>query len=379
MTRRERLMATLEGRPVDRPAVSFYEIGGWEMAEDGDEFNVWNDPSWRPLVDLAHARTDVIRMVPPAWKKADGGELESLTRRESWRVGNSRFTRTSIRVGNRALTSVSRRDRDTQTEWVTEHLLKDVEDLDAYLSLPLPPVREPDTSAMLAVEEALGDAGILMVDTGDPICAAAGLFSMGDYTVTAMTEGPRFHRLLQRFAAVMQPECERISRALPGRLWRIYGPEYAGEPYLPPRLFDEYVVRYTGPMVDAVRAQGGYPRIHSHGRLRGILPHIAGMRPAGLDPLEPPPQGDMELEEIRRAIGADIVLFGNIEAADIENLPPPEFEKKVLKALREGTAGAGRGFILHPSSCPYGRTITPRTMENYRTMVRLAENWRDGA
>ncbi len=29
MTRRERLMATLKGEAVDRPAVNFYEIGGF--------------------------------------------------------------------------------------------------------------------------------------------------------------------------------------------------------------------------------------------------------------------------------------------------------------------------------------------------------------
>ena len=105
------------------------------------------------------------------------------------------------------------------------------------------------------------------------------------------------------------------------------------------------------------------------------MPLIAKMKPDGLDPLEPPPQGDMELTEIKALIGHDTVLMGNIEAADIENLPEPVFAKKIAKALREGTAGEGRGFILHPSACPYGREITARTMANYETMVRLAENW----
>ncbi len=99
------------------------------------------------------------------------------------------------------------------------------------------------------------------------------------------------------------------------------------------------------------------------------------MAPAGLDPLEPPPQGDMELWEIKDAIGQDTVLMGNIEAADIENLPSAEFEENVAMALQEGTEGRGRGFILHPSSCPYGRTITAQTMANYETMIRLANGW----
>ena len=80
----------------------------------------------------------------------------------------------------------------------------------------------------------------------------------------------------------------------------------------------------------------------------------------------------MELEEIARAIGAGTVLMGNIEAADIENLEPAAFERKVAAALRVAESAGLRGFVLHPSACPYGRTITPRTLANYRIMIRMA-------
>ncbi len=47
-------MATLRGESVDRPAVSFYEIGGWKPdPDDADPYNVYNAPSWRPLLELA--------------------------------------------------------------------------------------------------------------------------------------------------------------------------------------------------------------------------------------------------------------------------------------------------------------------------------------
>jgi uroporphyrinogen-III decarboxylase len=190
-----------------------------------------------------------------------------------------------------------------------------------------------------------------------------------------MTERVLFHRLLDKFQRVLLPQAGKLARAFPGRMWRICGSEYASEPYLPPPLYQEYVVRYTGELCAAIRRHGGYPRIHSHGRLRAILPLIARMEPACLDPLEPPPQGDMALREIKDAIGADTVLMGNLEASDIESLPAREFERKIVTALREGTAGAGRGFVLLPSACPYGRKITERTMANYRAMVDLARRW----
>jgi hypothetical protein len=375
MTRRERLQATLQGKSVDRPAVSFYEIGGWAMDLSADEFAVWNDPSWRPLVALAHARTDVIRMVGAGWHGGSDNGLAELVTYASHREGDARLTRTTIRAPGRTLTSLTRQDKDVQTVWTLEHLLKDAEDAEAYLRLPEPTLGVVDVSGILAAEEALGDSGIVSIDTGDPICAVAGLFSMEAYTVLALTEPQLFHRLLERAAREQFPRCEQVARACPGRLWRICGSEYASEPFLPPSLYEEYVGRYTGQIVRTIQQYGGYARLHSHGRLRGILPAIARMRPDGLDPLEPPPQGDMALWEIKAAIGRDAVLLGNIEAADIENLPTADFERRVVTALREGTAGAGRGFILHPSACPYGRTITARTMANYETMLRLAENW----
>jgi uroporphyrinogen-III decarboxylase len=311
-------------------------------------------------------------MMSPKWNVSGDNSFEDMIKTEIWREGGSEFTRKTIETPTRTLSSLTRRDVDAYTIWHLNHLLSDADDLKAYLDLPLPEVGEPDISALVAEEEALGDAGIVMVDTGDPICEAAGLFSMEDYTILALTEQTLFHKLLERLALVSFARCEKICEIFPGHLWRVVGAEYAAEPYLPPYLFEEYVVRYTGRMVKMIKDSGGYARIHSHGRLRKIIPYIQAMDPDGLDPVEPPIQGDMELWEIREAIGKDTVLFGNLEANELENMPTDQFEEKIKIALDEGRSGDSRGFVLMPSACPYGRTITPLTMANYEAMIRLA-------
>jgi hypothetical protein len=194
---------------------------------------------------------------------------------------------------------------------------------------------------------------------------------MEDYTIIAFTEPELFHQLLEKMARIIQPRTEAVSRLFPGRLWRIYGPEFACEPYLSPALFNEYVVRYVSPMIQAIQKHGGFARVHAHGRIRSVLEAIVGMGADGIDPIEPPPQGDVELREVRDRYGRQLVLFGNIEINDVELLPSREFEDKVRQALDEGTRGAGRGFVLMPSACPYGRTLSRQLMENYETMVRL--------
>jgi hypothetical protein len=372
MNRRQRLMASIRGETVDRPPVSFYEINGLdEKPEDSDAFNIFNHPSWLPLIELAREQSDriVMRAVPFAWAEPD--PLEEHSTIESWQDEQGRlFQRRSIRTGKRLLTSLTRRDPEVNTVWTIEHLLKQVEDVKAFLEIPLPGLAgQPDPSGVLEAEQALGESGIVMIDTSDPLCEAAQLFPMADYTVMALSEPRLFHRLLERFAVRLQARTEATARALPGRLWRIYGPEYASPPYLPPKLFGEYVTRYDQPMVESIQRWGGYARIHSHGRLRQILDDIVATGCDGLDPIEPPPQGDVALSYVRQHYGKQLTLFGNLEASDIENLPTEEFRKKVEQALREGTEGEGRGFVLMPSACPYGRLLSRLALANYECML----------
>jgi hypothetical protein len=375
MTRRARLMATLCGEPVDRPAVSFYEIGGWKLdTADPDPFNIYNAPDWRPLIRLAEQETDLIRMLGPERTPAAGNVRDEFYHTETYMADGSRYTRQTLTVAGRTMCALSRRDPEVATTWALEYLLRDVEDVRAYLQLPDEVFGYTySVDAMRAEDEALGDAGIVMVDAADPICQVAPLFSLADYTVFALTEPALFHQLLEKHARQVYDMTEQVARQFPGHLWRVVGSEYASEPFLPPRLCEEYVVRYTKPMVDIIHKYGGYARIHSHGRLKNILPHIAAMGADGLDPVEPPPQGDMQLVDVRRQYGQQMILFGNIEASELETLPPPQFERRVAQALREGTVGTGRGFVLMPSACPYGRRISADVLANYETMVRLAK------
>jgi hypothetical protein len=218
MTRRERLMTTLRGEPVDRPAVSFYEIDGSQDMENQDPFNIYNHPSWKPLIELARRRSDRIVRRGVSFKNEPRDPLAESAKTETCFDGvGSILTTTTIRAGKRVLTTRTKRDKDIDTVWTIEHLLKDPDDLKAYLELPEPvSVGEPDTSVILNIEKNLGDGGIAMIDTADPLCCAAPLFEMGQFTVVAMTEPGLFHRLLERFSRWILPRTEAIAGTLPG-------------------------------------------------------------------------------------------------------------------------------------------------------------------
>lgn len=389
MNRRERLMATLQGKPVDRPAVNFYEIGGFAVdPNDPDKFNIYNSPDWRPLIQLAEEETDIIRMRSAvrrhsheAWDVSEKNSSQNIRNKflktNQYIKEASKFTKTTINVAGRTLTSLTRRDAGLDTIWTLEHLLKNADDIKAYLQLPDEVFQENiDITHLIEEDKTLGDKGIIMVDTEDPICAVASLFSMEDFTIFAFMEKELCHQLLEKVSRYLYKRTEKVAKEFPGHLWRIYGPEYVTEPYLPPQLFDEYVVRYTSPMVEMIEKNDGFARIHSHGKIKSILDYIVQMGASAIDPIEPPPQGDVELSYVREKYGKDLVLFGNIEVVDIENMPNEDFKKIVLQSLIAGTKGSGRGLVLMPSASPYGRDISKTTMKNYETMVELTQNFK---
>ncbi len=370
-------MAVLQGGRADRPPVSFYEIDGSQDENDPHPFNIYNHPSWRPLIELARAKTDLIVRHDVPLKHTPPDPQAALTRiTASTDAAGSRCVTTVIQAGRRTLTRRTRRDRDVDTVWTLEHPLKDEADIKAWLALPDAPLAgEADAEVILKIERNLGNAGIAMINFADPLCQAAELFNLADFTVFAMTAPDLFRRILDKIAPRVYWHAARINAALPGRLWRIVGPEYATEPYLPPHLFHEYVTNYDRPLVEMIQNSGGYARLHCHGRLKNILDEIAATGCRALDPIEPPPQGDVELDYVRQKYGDRLTLFGNLEASDIENLPAAEFAVKVERALAQGTAGDGWRFVLMPSACPYGRVLSPRAMANYEVMIELIERW----
>lgn len=371
MTRRERIMTCIRGEAVDRPPVCFYEINGLTQNEhDADEFNIYADPSWKPLLELTRKKSDRIVNAHPPFIGVSPDPLAERTMVETHREGDESVTTRTIRADGRTLTERTRRHKDIDTVWVTEHLLKNADDLTAFLALPeMPHDGVPDTGPIHAMEASLGESGIVMINTADPLCMAAALFPMDEYTVIAMTEKALFRELLDRCARYLYPRIRAIASALPGHLWRVVGPEYASEPYLPPALFREYVTGYDTEIVRIIQASGGYARMHSHGNLAAVLDHIRDTGADGLDPIEPPPQGDVTLSYVRERC-PDMTLFGNIEVSDMETLTREMFIPKVEQALDEG---AGDRFVLMPSACPYGRSLPERTLRNYEAMIAVVE------
>jgi uroporphyrinogen-III decarboxylase len=255
---------------------------------------------------------------------------------------------------------------EAATVWTAEHLCKGPQDAERLLSVPEAPILY-DASGFDAADRRIGDAGVVLGETPDALCLAASLFDFGTYTVVAASEPELFARLLDRFHRAVMSRLDALLAAGPVRFVRIYGPEYAVPPFLPPRLFDRYVVPYVSEMIERIHGAGAFVRIHCHANVRGVLAKFVAMGADATDPVEPPPAGDVTLSEAREITGGRLALFGNLELRDLETLPREGVVELTRRTVAEGMPG-GR-FALQPTAEPITIPLDAKLEEAWMAYV----------
>lgn len=361
MTSRERLMAVLRKHIPDRVPISTHELVGWNASTWENQ-----EASYKGLMEYVREKTDCIYMTGVA---TVNNYLRDHTQVKQWQEGSSTYTRTTIHTPKGDLTCLDRVDKGIYTAWHLEHFVKDSADIEKYLSIPddLEPV---DIINLRQEEEMLEDKGILFVGIADPLCIAAELFEFGDFTVTAFTEKNMFMKLLDKIFAQQMFFLEDMLKKGAGPLFRIVGPEYATSPYLGPREFHEFVCKYDREMISLIHEYGQYARVHCHGRIRDILPHIVEMEADALDPIEAPPSGDIELGEVKRLYGDKLCLCGNIQLKDLEYASVDQMRRIVQKCMDD--AKEGGGYVILPTAAPINTPLSPITERNYKVFIDTA-------
>lgn len=368
MTSRERLLGVLDRNPVDRVPISTYELSGYNTRAFEN-----NEPSYAHLMDVIRERTDCVCMWNPEsnatiLQSAAAVEIEA----EDTREGHATITRRKLETPRGPLTNLTKVLDGIHTVWSVEHWCKSPGDVDAALEIPFVPL-DFDYSDLPRIQGEVGDNGIIMASLGDALCSAAELMEFGQYTLWALTETDHFVRTLD---ALHERIMENLRRMLDGAvvdLYRIFGPEYATPPYLPPACFERFVVPYVSDMVRLIHERGGRARFHSHGQIGKVLEHILATGPVALDPCEPPPDGDIELADLKKRVGDQLCLFGNLELKLLELGNADDVEDAVKNCM--AAAKTGGGYVIMPTAAPINVPLAKRTEENYLTFIDAAHRY----
>jgi hypothetical protein len=89
-----------------------------------------------------------------------------------------------------------------------------------------------------------------------------------------------------------------------------------------------------------------------------------------LNPLEPPPMGDVTIAEARKRVGNRMSFDGGIEMYEIEMRTPAEVEQKVADAIWQSE---GIGLILSLSTdLSHLPVLSDKVLANLRTFLSTA-------
>jgi uroporphyrinogen decarboxylase len=138
-----------------------------------------------------------------------------------------------------------------------------------------------------------------------------------------------------------------------------------------PGLAAKYALPALNKWSRRAQAAGVLTMLHSCGKNRVLADMLARETDIHmLNPLEPPPMGDIDLAEIKQAHGQRLAFMGNLHTTDVMLRGTPEVvRRESLKAIL--AAGEGGGFVLSTGD-QCGRE-TPD--ENIREMVTTAKEF----
>jgi len=138
-------------------------------------------------------------------------------------------------------------------------------------------------------------------------------------------------------------------------------------PFFSPELFEELIVPYLKGAIDGYRELGYYSIKHTDGNIMPILKQMADCRPDAFHSLDP--QGGVKIPEVRKVIGDQICLIGNVNCGLLQTGTEEECTADILRSLREGME-RGYGYVFSTSNVAY----TGLPLERYELLNRL---WRE--
>ncbi len=370
MTSRERLLCAMRlGDPGELP-IHICGVPVWDDAwvqsrdrsyapvieavqEYGDYFASWAPPSG-PFLSQTTVPTEAEQIDHPDW-------VETIT---TWHTPRGDL-RTRHLSSKRGLPG-----------YQVEFAVKSLGDVEKVLSVPYVPLEHVDASGFFALQERVGDRGVVNASAGqNPIGDVRDLMGSDLLAVWSIEQRGAIHRLLQMFLERILDRLEAILAAGVGPIFTTLGQEYITPPLHGRRDFIEFCVEPEKAIIDRIHRAGGLLHVHCHGTLGAILDDIARIADI-LHPIEPPPMGDVPLPEAKRRIGDRVCLDGNIQTGDIYAMPTPRLLDAVKRAIDDGAPGGG--FILCPTASPYTQVLTDLTVRNYVAMIQTAAEYGRG-
>lgn len=388
MNGRERVALAIRGEQPDRvPVMSQLALGHYHLNTDVDPVDLWftSEGHARALVELQQRyRFDGILISLPG---RPDGVLDRITSRVRTDDGQELEFDTGERVlvpwDDDAVYDPGTSGRKLRFDFAADEVsdLDNVDDIAGYVwgiyFLPFLPGK-PDKGPLTEVPDYFYGTIDRVRDLTDGQIAIHGecfspfthymeLIGYEKALMTLLIDPAKAHALLDRLTGATIAWA--VGQAEHGVDAVLVSSAFAGGPMLSPSMYREFVSPYESRVNEAVHAAGVPIYVHTCGSIADRLDLIVETGTDGIDTLDPPPLGTVDLEDAKRQIGDQVFIKGNMDPVFI--LQAGEPEAIIAHAADRIAAGApGGGYILS-TACSVSPATEPWKLE---LLTPLAEN-----
>lgn len=361
LTRRERLLTALGCGEPDRPPVRL--LNAMPSARRS------MDRSWHRLLDLALEKTEIIAWTGlggqpaySAWAEAHKEVVDEDFGDPGWLKRTTTFQ--TPKGGLRKVLRVSPGGHESVLE---KHLIETEDDAMKFLSIPDAPM-EYDLSDLPALDEAVGDSGIVGIWCAEPGCWVH--HALGSETI-AFWSIDRRDLLHDIYDKVHRNQVEMLKRALKEAPGRLLSSGCGGEKWIPPLVspteFEEFLAPSVREIAGIVHENGGLLWYHCHGSVRNFIERFVELGVDCLQPIEAPPLGDVTLSEAKKLAAGRMCLEGNVQWGELITSTPDEVRRITRAAIEEGRPGGA--FILGLTAGLHGPFLSDEDFERLAAFI----------
>jgi hypothetical protein len=206
------------------------------------------------------------------------------------------------------------------------------------------------------------------VEVFSPFTMLMELFGYEQCLMALLDKPETCHKLLEVFTAHARSMIANLLPHEPDAV--LISSAFAGAGFVSQAMYREFVVPYERSVAQFVKAAAVPVYVHTCGAIGDRLGLMSESGLDGVDTLDPPPLGTVDLASAKSEFGSRFFFKGNLDAVnEMLRADDQAFEQAVKQRIEIGQQGSG--YILS-SACSVAPHVKP---ERLRLMVELAERY----
>jgi uroporphyrinogen-III decarboxylase len=190
-----------------------------------------------------------------------------------------------------------------------------------------------------------------------------------EQALMALVDAPKLcHEALTIFTRNVLAQVQLYGEHRPDAI--LVSSAFAGAGFISRQMYREFVMPYEDEVFGAIRQAGCRSYVHTCGAIGDRLDLMAQTAVDGIDTLDPPPLGTVDLAKAKGEYGRRFFFKGNLDAVnEMLHADDATFQRAVEDRIRIGKPGSG--YILS-SACSVAPHVQP---ERLRRLTELAERF----